>query len=374
MSANVSNPRVLDVDQAMALAIERHHAGALHDAKVLYEKVLAVEPEHAGAHTSLAMIHQAAGELDAARARMDKALEYLPTHAGFWLNSGAIDRARGDDDAAVVAHERAIELDPDLAAAYYNLCDLHLASGRAEDAVAVCERRLERAPHDWRALAFKAHALEAAGDLARADHLLDHERFVRRYRLDAPKGYPNIESFNRALAAHIQRHPTLERDPPGRSTRNGFHTGELFRGQLGPMAAFRRMIDKAIRQYRRDLPDDPEHPFLAAAPRRWNVSSWALVLERGGHEVAHIHPQGWLSGVYYVQLPAGMGPKDPDHAGWLEFGRPTAELHMPIPLRVRQVAPREGRLYLFPSYFYHGTIPFSQNRPRICISFDVRPE
>ena len=370
----MSTQRVLDVEEAMALAIERHRAGALQDARVLYEKVLAVVPEHAGAHTSLAMIHQATGDLDAARARMNLALEHLPDHAGFWLNSGAVDRARGDDAAAVAAHERAIELDPDLAEASYSLCDLHLAANRPQDAVAVCSRRLEHAPRDSRALAFKAHALEAAGDLAAADRLLDHEHFLRSYRLKAPKGYPNLESFNKALAAHIQRHPTLERAPPGRSTRNGHRTGELLKGRLGPMAAFKRQIEKAIRQYRKDLPNDPEHPFIAAAPRRHRISSWALLLQSGGHEVAHMHPQGWLTGVYYVQLPSGMGADDETQAGWLEFGRPTADLHFPTTPRVRRVAPREGRLYLFPSYFYHGTLPFPQSRPQISISFDVRPD
>ncbi|TVS09067.1 MAG: hypothetical protein EA417_21195 [Gammaproteobacteria bacterium] len=369
----MSTQRVLDVEEAMALAIERHRAGALQDARVLYEKVLAVVPEHAGAHTSLAMIHQATGDLDSARARMDLALEHLPNHAGFWLNSGAIDRARGDDAAAVAAHERAIELDPDLAAASYNLCALHLAANRAQEAVAVCTRRLAHAPRDSRALAFKAHALEAAGDLASADALLDHKHFVRHYRLKPPKGHPNLESFNKALGAHIQRHPTLERDASGR-TRNGYRTGELLKGRLGPMAAFKRQIEKAIRQYRKELPIEPQHPFTAAAPRRHRISSWALLLQSGGHEAAHMHPQGWLTGIYYVQLPAGMGAEDESQAGWLEFGRPGADLHVPSAPRIRRVAPREGRLYLFPSYFYHGTLPFPHSRPQISISFDVQPD
>ncbi len=362
---------VLDVDQAMALAVERHTAGSLHDARVLYEKVLAVEPEHPAALGSLGMLHHAMGQPREALRLLEQALAVAPEAAGLWMNRGAVERALGADAEAIAAHERAIALAPDLADACYNLCDLHLAAGRAEAAVRTCEQRLAHAPADWRALAFKAHALEAAGRTADADRLLDHRRFRRTFELKPPKGYPTLAGFNRALADHILRHPTLERDPPGRSTRNGYHTGELFRGKQGPMAGFRRLVDKALGQYRARLPRDPDHPFVAAAPRRLALSSWALVLESGGHEVAHIHPRGWLSGVYYVALPVGIGAEDPARAGWLEFGRPTAELSLPIPPRVQQVAPKEGRLYLFPSYFYHGTIPFTANRPRICISFDV---
>ncbi len=31
----------------------------------------------------------------------------------------------------------------------------------------------------------------------------------------------------------------------------------------------------------------------------------------------------------------------------------------------------EGRVFLFPSYLYHRTIPFSGPEQRICIAFDV---
>jgi Putative 2OG-Fe(II) oxygenase len=37
------------------------------------------------------------------------------------------------------------------------------------------------------------------------------------------------------------------------------------------------------------------------------------------------------------------------------------------------VQPAPGRLVLFPSYMWHGTIPFHDAQPRTTIAFDVVP-
>ncbi len=33
--------------------------------------------------------------------------------------------------------------------------------------------------------------------------------------------------------------------------------------------------------------------------------------------------------------------------------------------------PEEGLMFLFPSYFYHRTVPFESEQPRVSISFDI---
>ena len=40
---------------------------------------------------------------------------------------------------------------------------------------------------------------------------------------------------------------------------------------------------------------------------------------------------------------------------------------------VETIRPEEGMLVLFPSYFYHRTIPFESAQQRICIAFDAIP-
>ncbi|MDH4023777.1 MAG: 2OG-Fe(II) oxygenase family protein, partial [Gammaproteobacteria bacterium] len=60
-------------------------------------------------------------------------------------------------------------------------------------------------------------------------------------------------------------------------------------------------------------------------------------------------------------------------AGALEFGQlPARVIHTREPER-RIVAPVAGRLVVFPSYFYHRTLPFVSGEQRISIAFDVMP-
>ncbi len=41
---------------------------------------------------------------------------------------------------------------------------------------------------------------------------------------------------------------------------------------------------------------------------------------------------------------------------------------------MRTFQPEEGLMLLFPSYFYHRTVPFEAAEERISISFDVKPK
>ena len=120
------------------------------------------------------------------------------------------------------------------------------------------------------------------------------------------------------------------------------------------------------------LPDEAGHPFFGNRPASYRLHAWGTLLEPGGHQEPHFHPSGWLSGVYYLEIPAGIGGAS--SAGWIEFGRPP----QPVPLRrqppLRTVRPEVGKLILFPSHAYHRTLPFSGVGKRISIAFDVTPD
>ena len=77
----------------------------------------------------------------------------------------------------------------------------------------------------------------------------------------------------------------------------------------------------------------------------------------------HFHVFGWMSSAYYARLPGGGEQERKRHEGWIEFGRPPAMYGLELEPR-RIVEPKVGRLVLFPSYMFHGTVPFGgQGRP-----------
>lgn len=81
-----------------------------------------------------------------------------------------------------------------------------------------------------------------------------------------------------------------------------------------------------------------------------------------------------MSSAFYVALPASVVSAQSDNtAGYIQFGQPLAELNLDLEPR-RIIKPELGRLALFPSYMWHGTVPFIDEQPRISIAFDMQPK
>ena len=75
-----------------------------------------------------------------------------------------------------------------------------------------------------------------------------------------------------------------------------------------------------------------------------------------------------------MQLPEIISQPGQGEAGWIEFGRPPEHFHTTVEPEVRAIQPEPGLMLLFPSYFYHRTVPFESADPRISISFDILPK
>jgi hypothetical protein len=75
---------------------------------------------------------------------------------------------------------------------------------------------------------------------------------------------------------------------------------------------------------------------------------------------------------YYVALPDAV-QDEKEQQGWIKFGEPPFEIGLKHAIR-RSVQPVPGRLVLFPSYMWHGTVPFHSGDPRLTIAFDVVPD
>jgi hypothetical protein len=122
--------------------------------------------------------------------------------------------------------------------------------------------------------------------------------------LAEPQSYADAAAFEEALASEIISDPTLRPDPPHLATRSGLqtmdglpHAGERAIGDL--ITQLRLAIDA----FEADLPEQLDDPFIKRRPKRAWLNAWAVVYPGDGRQVAHIHPTGWLSGIYYVSVP-----------------------------------------------------------------------
>lgn len=242
------------------------------------------------------------------------------------------------------------------------------------DALSACETYLHHRPGHSGALAFRVAALFQAGRGDEAEELLSFDALFRADMVEPPAGYADLADFNGALAAQILDDPSLIVRPQGVATRFGLHTANLAEGRGGPLALLVAMVRQAAERYARSITVPASHPFRrppADTPGR--IDLWSVVMNRGGHELPHLHPQAWFSGVYYARVPASVSAAGSGGSGWIGFGRPPEIYPVPASPKIRWIRPEEGKMLFFPSYCFHETVPLAGDDVRISLAFDIFP-
>jgi Flp pilus assembly protein TadD len=270
------------------------------------------------------------------------------------------------------AHAALGDADP----AFLNAWARHLlAAGRPEEAALRATAATRTDPDNQEAWANLGTAWRLLGD-AREAWLCDYERLAGVVAVEPPPGFADRDAFLAALEAALVPLHRAGREPARQSLRGGSQTsGRLFGRRDPVIAATQQALQHAVERWIATLPDDPTHPFLRRkAPRIRFSGSWSVRLWSSGRHANHIHNEGWMSSAFYVALPPSIGAATADgaQAGYLQFGQPPVEYGLALPAR-RVVRPEPGTLALFPSYFWHGTAPFTDTVPRLTVAFDMLP-
>ncbi len=198
---------------------------------------------------------------------------------------------------------------------------------------------------------------------------------IGHYQFGAGHLTEALQAFKDALCADLLPLHRDRRSPLDQTLRHGTQTqGNLFDLGCPAVERLKDNLRDAISRWIACLEPQPGHPLLGRLPPEptaWRFTdSWSSRLVDRGHHQAHVHPHGWLSAVYYVDLPRSIDPADATRAGWLHLGQPEAHPELPV---LRWVAPVAGRLVVFPSYLWHGTAAFHDDSARLTIAFDLVP-
>ena len=252
------------------------------------------------------------------------------------------------------------------------LSSAQIAAGNYQAALHSCNRGLDIVPSNRKLLADKIIAISGTKDTATAAKLLNLDQLLQVSTIEVPEGYSSSHDFNLDLVALIDKHPTLDFSGSSHSCHGGATSNEVFNGNSTVLNYLLAAINKAVSSYRDSLSKKSEHPWLTNLPAQTqlNISGWVNRLKSQGYLHSHIHPTGWISGVYYVSLPPESG--DEKNAGCIEFGRAPFFYPEGDQGQIKVVTPVEGTLVLFPSYFYHRTVPFCSSSERITLAFDFR--
>ena len=274
-----------------------------------------------------------------------------------------------DPERAMVHARRAYDSQPDDPSFMACLCQINLALGRADEAVVIAERIWRRQPADQYAIALIATAWRIMGD-ERYRRLCDYDAFVWRGMIDTPRDWPDLESYLADLRGALKPLHSFRGHPAGQSLRRGSQTQQdLTRSTHPAIRAFFEAIDGPIQ--RRIAALGPGGDVLRRRiTKAYGFNGvWSIKLRPAGYHVDHLHPKGWISSACHIELPAAV---DREPEGWLRFGQPGIPTSPALPPEL-YVKPVPGQLVLFPSYMWHGTVPFSGDQERLSIAFDVVP-
>ena len=319
-----------------------------------------------------ATLFEAAGDLPRAAALLEAATRRLPGDLPLLLAAAQAELRLERVDEAERYVRLAQGVDPNARSVVQYAAIVDLARDRADAALAKLRGALAIHPEDQSLWGWAATAARAAGDPLYGE-LCDYDAVVGAYDIETPEGWPSLEAFLADLGKSLKELHLYEQHPSNQSLRHGSQTLHLLSGSDDPaIKAFFQAIDAPIRQHMARLGrgDDPL--------RRRNTfdyriqGAWSVRLRPGGFHRDHFHPEGWLSSAFYVETPdAALETKE--RQGWIRFGKPPFVTDPPMPA-AHYVKPKPGRLVLFPSYMWHGTVPFTTDEARMTIAFDAVPK
>jgi Flp pilus assembly protein TadD len=412
--------QVLSVDPNHAdaisnLALVTAQMAEFEPAEEMLRQLIGKTPRHAGARVNLALVLQQQKKFDQAIACCEQALEavgdnksrqklqntlalsligkerfddalallgrMIAAHPGFAGGHnliGTVYARIGRADDAVRAFSQAARLDPSDYGSFVAAGECLLVHGRAEEALVQLDKALKIRGWEVRALALRTLALAGLGRKHDEQWLSDPQRLVHCHRL-SELGFSEekIAELNRGLSAFASTEPSLREDPPEYATRKAWHSTTNLADYANPaLDELKKFIDFAFRQRLGRLgEEDEKHPFRRAAPPRYYLDLWAIKMKGGGELFPHIHVDGWLSGVYYVDVPPIVNDPQANRAGWLNIGTSRMDIRLSRKPLVRSIRPEPGMMISFPSYFWHDTVPLpeSNTEQRLCLAFDLNP-
>jgi tetratricopeptide (TPR) repeat protein len=381
--------------------------GSLERAEQVLRACLALDPRLADAHSNLAqLIWLRSGDLTQATAELDRTLKSFAGDETLWATKAAVLQGGGDargayaclapwasraqatpalllraglaalefDAATALAlAERASRLVPTNAAARTLLAAAQLGVGDARAALRECETLLESSPDDQYLIALQTTAWRLLGD-ERYGQYCDYRSLVVPRELEPPAPWRDLASFLADLRVSLNR----LHNPEGhallfQSLRNGTETTQDLSRSTDP--AIRGLFSAfaaPIRHYLEHIGHGAD-PLRRRNNGRWRFNgSWSVRLHTSGYHANHTHPRGWISSACYIELPDCMRDGASDQ-GVLAFGEPGIATRPALGAEY-SVRPEVGMLVLFPSYFWHGTVPFSSPQARLTVAFDAVPE
>lgn len=361
-------PDYLEAHRDLSQLVWMRHADAARACRALDARIAA----GGGTADLLALkarVQDCAGDAVGAATTLDRAVARAPGLAPLRIARAHLAAEAGDADRHLAEATAALQADRGSHAAAKCAVEALLHKGQAAEAAALAERILGAVPGDQGVLALLLTAWRMLGD-PRHEALCADPALVSMQTIATPPGWPDRAAFLADLAAALRARHRWKTHPLDQSLRHGSQTQEdLTRLEDPAIVALFGQLRLLIARHIAALgPGDD--PVRARATGAFRLGpAWSVALRPGGFHTDHVHPQGWLSSAFYVDVPEAVNE---GRQGWLSLGRPGVPTR-PALEPFRALRPEPGALAIFPSCLWHGTEPFGGERPRLTVAFDILP-
>ena len=254
-----------------------------------------------------------------------------------------------------------------------DMANIFIKQQNYSDALTHLEIAGNFAPNNQEVWAYKGICWRLLKD-EREHWLNNYQQFIAIKPIKAPSHYDNNEHFFDELKTFLtQLHKTNKR-PLDQSVVGGSQTsGDLSLNSAPIIQELRAAININAKAYIESLPFDPSHPLLSKTNNSFVAQGlWSVLLNNKGFHTNHIHPEGWISGPTYIDVPEHFNAEDPTKAGWIKFGETSLDLDNREHIGF-EYCPKQADCVFFPSYMWHGTYPTNTNDTRITVSGDIQP-
>jgi tetratricopeptide (TPR) repeat protein len=364
-------PRRAETHDRLAQLVWRRTGDITESTCTLTEALAKFPHDDALAGTKAALL-QGAGDVRGAFACLAGQAARPQAHPSMLIRAG-LAALEFEPATALTLAERALAALPDDHTARRLLCAACLGVGDARRALTECAPLLAATPDHQYLIAMQTTALRLLND-SRYELFCDYDGMVLSMPIETPDGWSDLGSFLTELAARL----TALHNPHGhrllyQSLRLGTETTQdLSRSPDPVIQALFRAFAAPIARYREHI-GQGEDALRRRNRGRWRFNgAWSVRLHNDGYHTSHVHPRGWISSAFYVQLPDSMRAGHTGQ-GILSFGAPGMLTTPMLPAQL-SVRPEAGLLVLFPSYFWHGTLPFRSEQPRLTVAFDAVPD
>ncbi len=365
------------------------------DAKKYYQKAIMLNPKHLNVYNNLGNVCSILGENNKAIENYKKAVKINPRNAQAYNNFGNKLKELGKYKKSIEAYNKAIQINPNLQQVYENLGNVYRIKKNFKKAIEYFEKSnsdnskaqlLECIYFQYglkkysekieiylkkdflnRRIATISSYISAATSLKNVYPFCKNP-FKYFYKTNIESDLHNKNKFQKDLLIYLENlDPVWE--PSSKTTTKGYQTtGNLFSKDKIKFKKLIQLIEQTLVFYKQKF-SNSDDLIIKKWPNKSMLNAWYVKLIQQGYQKSHIHPDGWISGVFYLKVPKFTDGLDGSIKLTL-YG-----YDYPVNKKLPNIlhAPKDFDLILFPSSLFHKTIPFKLKESRHVIAFDLVP-